>query len=117
MLRGHRASSEDVVRHEVKRLEARAIPRQHLDDTIGERHQNARRIIRRAGPVRVEVGKHGRRIVLLALPPRPIFLGAPPHVAGLQPIMRGFVGAAVDQILAVSGGLSLFRGGLCLIRL
>ena len=57
MLRGHRASSEDVVRHEVKRFEARAIPRQHLDDTIGKRHQDARTVVRRAGPVGVEVGK------------------------------------------------------------
>ena len=31
--------------------------------------------------------------------------------------MRGFVRATVDQVLAVRRGLSLFRGGLRLIRL
>ena len=117
MLRGHGTRRENVVRYEVKRLEARAIPRQDFDDAICEGHQHAWRSVRSAEPVRVKVSKHRRRIILLTLPASPILLGAPPHVARLQPIMRGFVRATVDQILAIRSGLRLFRGGLRLIRL
>ena len=117
MLCSHRARREDVVRHEVKRLEARTIPRQDFDDAICERHQNAWRSVRCTSPVGVEVGKHGRRIILLALPASPILLRPPPHVTRLQAIMIRLVGATVDQILAIRGGLRLFRGGLSLIRL
>ena len=117
MLRSHRTRRENVVRHEVERREARAIPSQHLNHAVCERHQNARRIVRCSLPVCVEVGHEARRIVLLALPPRPILLRAPPHVTRLQPIMGWLVGATVDEVLAVGGGLRLFRSGLRLISL
>ena len=117
MLRSHGPRRENVVRHEVKRLEAGAVPRQHFDHAICERHQHGRAGVGRASPIRVKVGHEARRIVLLAFPPCPILLCAPPHVARLQAVMRGFVRTTVDQVLAVRRGLSLFRGGLRLIRL
>ena len=60
MLRGHRASSEDVVRHEVEWLESRTVPRQDFHHTIGQGHQDARTVVRRARPVRIKIGQHGR---------------------------------------------------------
>ena len=117
MLRGHGSRREDVVRHEVKRLEARTIPRKDFHHTIGQGHEHGRAGVWRTSPVGVEVGKHGRRIILLALPASPILLRPPPHVPRLQAIMIRLVGATVDQILAIRGGLRLFRGGLSLIRL
>ena len=117
MLRSHRTRRENVVRHEVERREARAIPSQHLNHAVSERHQNARRIVRCSLPVCVEVGHEARRIVLLSLPARPILLRAPPHVTRLQPIMGWLVGTTVDEVLAVGGGLRLFRSGLRLISL
>ena len=116
-LRSDRPGSQNVIGYEVKRLEARAIPRQDFDDAICEWHQHAWRSVRSAEPVRVKVGKHGRAVIWRALPASPILLCAPPHVARLQPIMRGFVGATVDQVLAVRRGLSLFSCCLRLIRL
>ena len=117
MLRGHGSRREDVVRHEVKRLEARTIPRKDFHHTIGQGHEHGRAGVWRTSPVGVEVGKHGRRIILLVLPASPILLRPPPHVPRLQAIMIRLVGATVDQILAIRGGLRLFRGGLSLIRL
>ena len=117
MLRRHRARREDVVGHEIEQREARAIPRQDFDHAVGQWHEHGRRIVRSPLPVRVEVGKHGRRIILLAFPPRPILLRPPPHVPRLQAIMRRLVGTTVDQILPVRRGLRLLGGGLRLIRL
>ena len=117
MLRGHGSRRENVVRHEVKRFEARAIPRQDFDNAVCERHQHGRAGVRRAGPVRVEVREHGRRIILLAFPPCPILLGAPPHVTWFEPVMGRLVGATVDEILAVRSGLCLLRRRLSLISL
>ena len=57
MLRSHRASSEDVVRHEVEWLESRTVPCQDFHHTISERDKHGGAVVWRALPVGVEVGK------------------------------------------------------------
>ena len=86
----------------------RAIPHQRIDHAVGERHQHARTVVRRAGPVCVEVREHGRRIVLLALPPRPILRRLEPQVADNQIALR-LVRPTERMVFAVGFRIRLSR--------
>ena len=58
MLRRHRPSRENIVRHEVEWLESCTVPCQDFHHTVGQWHKDARRSVWRARPVGVEVGQH-----------------------------------------------------------
>ena len=86
----------------------RAIPDKRIDYAVGQRHEHGRRIVRRSLPVRVEVGKHRRRIILLTLPASPILLRLEPQVPDDKIVLR-LVGTTKRMILAVGFGIRLSR--------
>ena len=85
-----------------------AIPDKRLNHAISERHEHGGAVVGCSLPVRVEVGQHGRRIILLTLPASPILLRLEPQVADDQIVLR-LVRPTKSVILRVGFGIRLRR--------